>query len=490
MDQERILLRSGVCLIFIVIVTFSASALAYDWQTNPGNGTEADPYQISEPNHLIAIGADPNLLDKCFILTNNIVFDPNNNPAHVFTAAIISPDTTPDDWYYTGTAFTGSFDGAGFTIQNVKIAVPSGTGYYVGLFGTIGMDAEVRHLGLESVNITGADPVGGLAGVNGWGYIISCYTTGTVQGTGMGAGGLVGDNRGLIWNCRSSCTVAGDAVIGGLTGFNSAEILACQSTGKISGSRDFIGGLTGKNDGSISGSVASGSVAKTGDEWGGNIGGLAGNSFGTITNCYASGSVAGGANSSMVGGFAGQNNGSISDCYATGSVSGEYSVGGLLGINEGSLSTCFSTGSVNGTSGYEVGGLIGANLSYEPVLSCYYLDTSGPDNGFGTPLDDPNMMIQANFSGWDFVGESTNGENEIWRMCVDGVDYPRLSWQFAQNGDFACADGVDLADLQSLAEQWLTAADTTPTTFNHACDANGNEQIDLNDFAVLSENWP
>ncbi len=40
------------------------------------------------------------------------------------------------------------------------------------------------------------------------------------------------------------------------------------------------------------------------------------------------------------------------------------------------------------------------------------------------------MKTQATFTDytWDFLGEDTNGENEIWRMCVDGVEYPRLSW--------------------------------------------------------------
>ncbi len=479
-------MRRGLfCL--TIIAALGVSAEGYDWLTNPGDGTAGNPYQISEPTHLMSIGSDPNLLDKHFVLTDDIVFDPNNNPAHVFTSALIAPDTTPNDWYYSGTAFTGSFDGADFTIRNFRISALPEERYYVGLFGIIGMGAEIRHLGLESVNIAGADPVGGLAGVNG-GRIISCYTTGTIQGSGMGTGGLVGNNQNLMWNCRSSCDVHGGAIVGGLTGFNSATILACQSTGKTTGDRDFIGGITGKNEGSIFGSMATGPVAKTGDQ-GGAIGGLAGNSFGLITTCYATGPVTGGANSFAIGGLVGGNNGSISNCYAVGLVSGEYSVGGLLGVNEGTLSTCYATGSVNGTSGYDIGGLIGAHM-FGDLLSCYYLDTAGPDNGFGTPLDDPNMMVQANFAGWDFVAEDVNGANEIWRMCVDGVDTPRLSWEFAKDGDFACGDGVDIGDLQTLAEHWLLVGTAHPTEFNYACDANGDEVIDLADFSVLSENWP
>ena len=99
------------------------------------------------------------------------------------------------------------------------------------------------------------------------------------------------------------------------------------------------------------------------------------------------------------------------------------------------------------------------------------------------------MMIQTNFTDWDFLDESSNGENSIWRMCVDGVDYPRLSWEFAQNGDFACGDGTDILDLQALAEHWLLSETLNPTTFSYACDANGDGVIDLEDYSVLGINW-
>ena len=73
--------------------------------------------------------------------------------------------------------------------------------------------------------------------------------------------------------------------------------------------------------------------------------------------------------------------------------------------------------------------------------------------------------------------------------CVDEVDYPRLSWEFAQNGDFACEDGVDIFDLQALAENWLLTEITNPTEFSYACDANGDGVIDMVDYSVLGENW-
>lgn len=189
-----------------------------------------------------------------------------------------------------------------------------------------------------------------------------------------------------------------------------------------------------------------------------------------------------------VGGFVANNyGGTITDCYATGSVilpnAYTYS-GGFVEANSGTIHNCYASVS-NCQSGF-----VHSLLSGE-ILNCFWnTDTSGTTiSDGGDPLDDPNMMIQANFTDWDFLGESTNGDYEIWRMCADGVDTPRLSWEFARDGDFACGGGVDLADLQALAECWLLAEATNSTTFSYACDGNGDGIIDLADFAVLSENW-
>jgi hypothetical protein len=87
--------------------------------------------EISTPEELIAIGSDPAMLTKHFILTNDIVFDPDNNPTHVFTEALIAPYGTyasPD----AGPAFRGHFDGNNHQIVNLKI---EGGDYNIGLFG-------------------------------------------------------------------------------------------------------------------------------------------------------------------------------------------------------------------------------------------------------------------------------------------------------------------------------------------------------------------
>ena len=49
------------------------------------------------------------------------------------------------------------------------------------------------------------------------------------------------------------------------------------------------------------------------------------------------------------------------------------------------------------------------------------------------------LHIQSAFtaSGWDFQGESVNGSDYIWRMCVDGVDYPPILDLSGHEGDSA-----------------------------------------------------
>ena len=70
-------------------------------------------------------------------------------------------------------------------------------------------------------------------------------------------------------------------------------------------------------------------------------------------------------------------------------------------------------------------------------------------------------------------------------MCADGVDYPRLSWEFSRGGDMDCPEGVAMEDLVYLAGRWMAA---TPATFG-AADANGDGHADLLDFAVMAEIW-
>ena len=48
----------------------------------------------------------------------------------------------------------------------------------------------------------------------------------------------------------------------------------------------------------------------------------------------------------------------------------------------------------------------------------------------GTGLTTAEMQTAATFleAGWDFIGETENGTDEVW-WIDEGQDYPRLWWE-------------------------------------------------------------
>ena len=83
---------------------------------------------------------------------------------------------------FQGTAFTGSFDGQGFKILNLRITTR--TNDYLGLFGFIAKGATVTRVDLVAIRVQGDTEsyyVGTVAGYNA-GTIADCYVTGRVYG--------------------------------------------------------------------------------------------------------------------------------------------------------------------------------------------------------------------------------------------------------------------------------------------------------------------
>jgi len=336
--------------------------------------------------------------------------------------------------YYN--SFLGTFDGHGHVLTNLTINAPSRG--YVGLFGHVGTGGLVRNLGIENINVAGAWTVGGLVGEVYSGTIVSCYTTGTVSGNGSNVGGLAGSNySSAVASSYSDASVNGVSYVGGLVGQSfSGTLTSCGAAGTVSG-LSTVGGLVGYND------------------------------YTPITNSYASGAVSG---SSSVGGLVGYNNwaSTLTDCYSTGAVSGTDQVGGFVGWNDSWIFT-----------------------------ACFWdMQSSGQSNGAGLGSSDgvtgkitDEMKTQSTFTsaGWDFTNETDNGSNDVWRMCTDGMDYPRLSWETGMQGDFVCPDGTGVEDLEAMAVVWLTAEGQAE--YRPVCDANGDGQITMADFEILAANW-
>ena len=98
------------------------------------------------------------------------------------------------------------------------------------------------------------------------------------------------------------------------------------------------------------------------------------------------------------------------------------------------------------------------------------------------------MLSTFTDAGWDFVDETANGTEDIWRMCIDGMNYPLLWWQF-NKADFKCPDGVDFVDFTVLANAWLS--DSEQVNWNPRCDIAKPQDnvIDIADLEIFCDNW-
>jgi hypothetical protein len=199
-----------------------------------------------------------------------------------------------------------------------------------------------------------------------------------------------------------------------------------------------IGGLAGYNDGVITDCYTSGSVSGSIESV--SLGGLVGFNQADIANCYSTASVSSGDNSYYIGGLVGNNMSVIGNCYATGKVNGGENserLGGLVGLDHyGYIASCYATGKVTGGKNSErLGGLVGGCPGFMCpgsllTPSFWDVETSGQwESAEGIRKTTVEMKTRSTFidAGWDFVGETANGIDDIWCMPVDS--YPQLWWE-------------------------------------------------------------
>ena len=462
------------------LVALATASLPVRAQYAGGSGTADDPYRIETAEQLNAIGLREEDWSKHFRLTADI--DMNDIGA------------TPVNLIFY---FQGVFDGNDHTIANLIYRVKDEDGQpgghsvvAIGLFRVIsGWDALVKDLGLIDPNVR-PDPtctkwvsgVGALAGNLRQGWIRNCYVKGGYVGARSKVGGLVADCyddaavsdcwstaevssdgdyvgglvgyivRGSVWSCHAGGRVSGRFGVGGLVGGASQEgvIEDCFTTGTVTGSR--AGGLVGSLRGSVARCYSTASVSG-----GRELGGLVGYHFGLINTSWAGGEVTGGT---AVGGLVGLTtvgdgifmpyfDTQVADSYATGAVRADNSVGGLIGSNEGTVLRCYATGAVATTAKGPPGGLVGADKSVSKwdILGCFWdTTTSGMSvSDGGTGLTTAQMQDLATYLavGWDFMGETANGTEDLWKMIGDEPAYPRLAWEETPAADPADPNGID-----------------------------------------------
>ena len=285
-------------LLFVTTMIMPTMMLAKEsiTPTRPeGEGTVENPYQIGTREELYWFArlvngklenekknTSANAILTDDIIVNTGVLDANKN---LVSGKDFIPWTPIGKSVSDADAYTGTFDGKGYTISGLYIDKTSS--YYVGLFGCIGANGKISNVGVLDSYFQFIADGGGVCGVN-YGELQKCSNSSTVSGTGDNAQN-----------------------VGGVCGYNSGTIKSCYNTASVSG-QYYVGGVCGNNKGVTS----------------------------TITNCFNEGTVSGTGDS--VGGVCGLSYGTIKSCYNTASVSGQYSVGGVCGYNyDGTITNCY-----------------------------------------------------------------------------------------------------------------------------------------------------
>lgn len=349
-----------------------------------GSGTETDPYRIGTAEGLKLFhdivnnenGQTQNTA-ACATLTADIVlndgtFDEDGNYTPGPSVA-----ATPTEWTFIGRdydeAYSGTFDGAGHTIQGIYCNDQ--------IKGRAGLFGYVNGATIKDIKVTGYIKTYGLAGgiaayIRGGTSITDCVNAATV---------IAGDTRGYSPSA------------GGIVGCSEREqqnqITDCINTGTVKV-------IVPKGDYSSAGGILGQAINCT-----------------LISNCSNFGPISGGrlenatSKKSYVGGIVGHIvSTTVSDCYNTGTVTDtvnpEAQIGGIIGcLNSmtSHLANSYNVGKVTAASeAATLGGVVGsAPYDTATITNCYYLagtagQACGKNDGVITNTTDKSAFDFAN----------------------------------------------------------------------------------------------
>lgn len=224
-----------LCMVLTLLPSFTQPALAVGEGTgNPANGafalntsgvniiTNADQlaYMAKQIDDKVA-----GWVSASYKLGNNIDLSayPSWEPIgrHTLLNELEQLVTSP---------FTGTFDGAGFAIKNLKVNTAKER---LGFIAELGAGGTVKNLALIDSSILGGDQSGMFVGLNR-GTIQNCYSNGEVikipENWIQQVGGIVGQNLGTIENCYFSGSVCwGSVDFGPIIGgnYSAGKLLNC-----------------------------------------------------------------------------------------------------------------------------------------------------------------------------------------------------------------------------------------------------------------------
>lgn len=399
-----------------------------------GSGTSVDPYQIKTGSQLVLI---KDYTNKCFILCNNI--DLNNLS-------------------WPGFDFSGTLDGNGCTISNLKI---TRTEDNLGLFSKV--TGAIKSLTINGVNIQSGNSnnIGAIAGTL-WskGTIINCTVYLNTQSKILGdsnVGGVIGyygyenndydmsiSNNRVISN-SSSNVILGNNQVGGIVGFlrhsHNMTIDNCHVDANISGG-SFIGGICGGGSHSydyITNCSYKGTLSgdsKVAGIYGGDTPRSYGSGDITLSGCKAD--VVLKVSDNYSGGIYGYARGYIRvyGSYATGSLSCDNSnakyLGGIGGFTDFDDSEqqvlCYSTIT---SSHANYGGLCGNSDLRAKDCATIYADKNSRLTNCNTSCNDITDFLRSCYSEYSSYFNFNN--TWTWTGTVKGaqksVNCPKLNWE-------------------------------------------------------------
>ena len=381
----------------------------------------------------------------------------NTNTVYLRTAedlAEFSQNCTLDSWSQgktvyleadidlTGVDFTpiptfgGTFEGQGHTISGLSL---TGSGNVRGLFRYIQPTGAVRDL----------------------------HVSGTISPSDRKntLGGLVGENQGIITNCSFSGAVSGADSIGGIAGINEAQgqLINCTFSGAVTGEH-YVGGIAGQNGGSIIRCANSGSINTTEVDAELNldnlnqeqlnaaenvpvctdIGGITGFSSGILQSCVNTGAVGYAHVGYNIGGIAGRQSGYLNGCTNSGTILGRKDVGGIAGQLVPEVRLLYNEG--------QLGDLLDALDVLRGLLDQTGNDLRGSSDALSARMDAiSDRAAEAQEAIGDFADSAADWANEN----IDEINdlSARLSWLIDQLTP-VLEDTSGLMDLaEDLADQ-------------------------------------
>ena len=260
--MKKLLVLVFAIALCLGVLCLGASADGITPPQPTGSGTAENPYQIGTAEELYWFAEQVNS-GKTNInaeLTDNITI---NTDVLNENGKLNSNDSFAQ-WTPIGTsnAYTGTFDGQGYTISGLYVNITSSYSddyIYAGLFGYVGSGGQVKNVKVAdsyiSVNVNAC--VGGVCGYSS-GTITNCSVSDSAfsgtydieNGIICSVGGVCGYNYGTITNCYNDGTVKGSYYTGGVCGGNGATITNCYNTGSVTGTNagtNYVGGVCGNN---------------------------------------------------------------------------------------------------------------------------------------------------------------------------------------------------------------------------------------------------